>query len=116
MWSGFQVDADAAKKIMSIYDWNAKGELDMYYFMDIIYALGHNITKKSCVKFGQQEYEEKKYVKFDEVVGLMNQAIKEPDNSGNYHDYIELCKLYDKNENGTMMLAELNTVLNLMGK
>ena len=111
-----QVDADAAKKVMAIYDWNAKGELDMYYFMDIVYALGFNITKKACVQFGQQEYEEKKYVKFDEVVGLLNQALKVPDNAGNYHDYIELCKLYDKNENGTMMLAELMTVLNLMGK
>jgi len=26
-----------------------------------------------------------------------------------------LCKLYDKNENGTMMLAELETFLSLMG-
>merc|ERR1712024_50097 len=49
---------------------------------------------------------EKKYAKFDEVVSLVQQAVKEPENSGNYHDYIELCKLYDKNENGTMMLAD----------
>merc|ERR1719412_2600550 len=49
---------------------------------------------------------EKKYTKFDEVVKLVQEALKEPENSGNYHDYIELCKLYDKNENGPMMLAE----------
>jgi myosin light chain 6 len=109
------VDAEAAKKVMSVYDWDAKGVLDMYYFMDIVYALGHNITKKACVKFGQQEYEEKKYIKFDEVIPLLNNALKEPDNKGDYHDYIELCKLYDKNENGTMMLAELMTILNLLG-
>merc|ERR1711862_799420 len=58
---------------------------------------------------------EKKYAKFDEVVSLAQQAVKEPENSGNYHDYIELFKLYDKNENGTMMLAELETFLSLMG-
>merc|ERR1711963_180410 len=58
---------------------------------------------------------EKKYAKFDEVVSLVQQAVKEPENSGNYHDYIELGKLYDKNENGTMMLAELETFLSLMG-
>ena len=46
----------------------------------------------------------------------MQQAIKEPDNSGNYHDYVELCKLYDKNENGTMMLAELENFLTNLGK
>jgi myosin light chain 6 len=109
------IDSEAAKKVMAIYDWNAKGVLDMFYFMDIFYALGFNITKKACVAHGQQEYEEKKYILFDDVVGLMNLAIKEPDNSGNYHDYVELCKLYDKNENGTMMLAELQTVLSVMG-
>ena len=88
----------------------------MYYFMDIFYALGLNITKKVCVKFGQMDNYEKKYAKFDEVVKLVQEAVKEPENSGNYHDYIELCKLYDKNENGTMMLAELENFLTNLGK
>merc|ERR1739845_102549 len=77
------VDAAEIKKICGIYDWHGKGELDMYYF--------------------------------DEVVNLINQAVKEPDHTGNYHDYIELCKLYDKNENGTIMIAELETFLTLLG-
>merc|ERR1719411_2021604 len=34
---------------------------------------------------------EKKYAKFDEVVKLVQEAVKEPENSGNYHDYIEPC-------------------------
>ena len=88
----------------------------MYYFMDIFYALGMNLTKKTTVKYGQTDDIEKKYCKFDEVVSLVQQAVKEPEHTGNYHDYVELCKLYDKNENGTMMLAELETFLSLMGK
>jgi Ca2+-binding EF-hand superfamily protein len=28
---------------------------------------------------------------------------------------VELCKLYDKNENGTMMLAELENILSNLG-
>ena len=87
----------------------------MYYFMDIFYALGLNIIKKVCVKYGQTDDYEKKYCKFDEVVALMQKAIKEPENQGTYDDHFELCKLYDKNENGTMMLAELETFLTLMG-
>merc|ERR1711934_1278587 len=70
-----------------------------------------NLTKKTCVKFGQTDDVEKKFMKFDEVVKLVQAAVKEPENTGNYHDYVELCKLYDKNENGTMMLAELETFL-----
>merc|ERR1712048_1294928 len=74
---------------------------------DIFYAIGMNITKKACVKHGQTDDTGKKFAKFDEVIAKMKLAAAEPDNSGNYHDYVELCKLYDKNENGTMMLAEL---------
>jgi myosin light chain 6 len=48
-------------------------------------------------------------------VALIQQAVKEPEHTGNYHDYVELCKLYDKNENGTMMLAELENFLTNLG-
>ena len=109
-------DHEEVKRICDVYDWHGKGQLDMYYFMDIFYAIGMNITKKVCVKFGQTDDVEKKYCKFDEVIALMEQAVKEPECEGNYHDFVELCKLYDKNENGTMMLAELDTFLNLLGE
>jgi len=109
------VDAEEVLRICGIYDWDGKGEIDMFYFMDIFYAMGMNLTKKTCVKFGQTDDVEKKFMKFDEVVKLVQAAVKEPEHTGNYHDYVELCKLYDKNENGTMMLAELETFLTLMG-
>jgi len=109
------IDAEAAKKICAVYDWDGKGMLDMFYFMDIFYALGMNLTKKTTVKYGQTDDVEKKFMKFDEVIALMEQAVKEPEHTGNYHDYVELCRLYDKNENGTMMMAELDTFLNLLG-
>lgn len=102
---------DEIKKICDIYDWDGKGKLDMFYFGDVVYALGLNITKKICVGLGWQEEQEKKYATFDEVAKLVGEAKKSPENCGTYHDYVELCKLYDKNENGTMMLAELENVL-----
>merc|ERR1719326_2358388 len=74
-----------------------------------------NLTKKVCVKYGQTDDVEKKFCKFDEVVELAKKVVAEPEHTGNYHDFVELCKLYDKNENGTMMLAELETFLSLMG-
>jgi len=107
--------ADDIRKICEIYDWDMKGELDMYYFMDIFYALGINIVKKVCIKYGQTDDTGKKFCKFDEVISLAQQALKEPENTGNYHDFVELCKLYDKNENGTMMLAELENILCNLG-
>merc|ERR1712137_234762 len=113
--SNMSINAEEVKKICEIYDWDGKGEIDMYYFMDIFYALGMNIIKKVCVKYGQTDDTGKKFAKFDEVVKKVNEAVKEPEHSGNYHDYVELCKLYDKNENGTMMLAELENFLTNLG-
>merc|ERR1711881_27175 len=109
------LDADEVKRICDIYDWHGKGVLDMYYFMDIFYAMGMNLTKKVCVKYGQTDDVEKKFLPFDEVVALAKKVVAEPEHTGNYHDFVELCKLYGKNENGTMMLAELETFLSLMG-
>merc|ERR1711936_632682 len=80
------VDAAEVKRICDIYDWDGKGELDMYYFGDIMYAMGLNIMKSVCVKHGQTNDTGKKFCKFD-----------------------------DKNENGTIMIAELETFLNLLG-
>merc|ERR1712060_747224 len=40
---------------------------------------------------------------------------KTPDSQGTYADYVELLKLYDKNQNGTMMLAELDNILCNLG-
>lgn len=104
-------DADAIKKICDIYDWDGKGELDLFFLGDVVYALGINVTKKICVSLGQTDERDKKFAKYDEIVKLVQEAVKTPDAVGTYHDYIELCKLYDKNENGTMMLAELENVL-----
>jgi len=38
-------DADAIKKICDIYDWDGKGQFDMFYLMDVVYAAGYNVTK-----------------------------------------------------------------------
>merc|ERR1712141_748308 len=104
------VDADAVKKICDIYDWDGKGELDLFYLGDIMYAMGYNTTKKVCVGLGQTDEEGKKFAKFDDVVSKVEEALKTPDSQGTYADYVELLKLYDKNQNGTMMLAELDNI------
>merc|ERR1712128_200284 len=109
------VDEAAVLKVCDIYDWDGKGELDMFFLGDVMYALGMNTTKKVCVDLGQTDEEGKKFAKFDDIVEKVNAAKSTPDSSGGYHDYIELLKLYDKNNNGTMMLAELENILANLG-
>ena len=108
-------DADAIIKVCDIYDWDGKGEIDLFFLGDVIYALGMNTTKKVCVSLGQTDEEGKKFAKFDEVVEKVNAAKAAPDSSGTYADYISLLKLYDKQTNGTMMLAELENILANLG-
>ena len=99
-----------------------------------MYAMGYNTTKKVkhyffcmqgrvifkcyfqvCVGLGQTDEEGKKFAKFDDVVSKVEEALKTPDSQGTYADYVELLKLYDKNQNGTMMLAELDNILCNLG-
>jgi len=109
------VDAEAVKKICDIYDWDGKGELDLFFLGDVMYALGMNTTKKVCVGLGQTDEEGKKFAKFDDIVAKVTEAKNTPNSSGTYHDYIELLRLYDKNSNGTMMVAELENLLANLG-
>merc|ERR1712203_392504 len=73
------LDVEEVKRICDIYDWHGKGVLDMYYFMDIFYAMGMNLTKKVCVKYGQTDDVEKKFLPFDEVVELAKKVVAEPE-------------------------------------
>merc|ERR1711890_211058 len=66
-------------------------------------------------RFGQTDEEGKKFAKFDDVVSKVEEALKTPDSQGTYADYVELLKLCDKNQNGTMMLAELDNILCNLG-
>merc|ERR1712227_155888 len=54
------VDEAKVKYVCDIYDWDGKGEIDLFFLGDICYALGLNITKKACVGQGQTDEEGKK--------------------------------------------------------
>merc|ERR1712211_119122 len=97
-YSDKMVDADAVKKICDIYDWDGKGEMDLFFLGDVMYALGMNTTKKVCVGLGMTDEEGKKFAKFDDVVAKVQEAKNTPNSSGNYHDFVELLKLYDKKQ------------------
>ena len=59
---------DAVIKICHIYDWDANGEVDLFYLGDVMYALGMNITKEVCVGLGQTSEEGEKFAKYGEIV------------------------------------------------
>merc|ERR1712055_144837 len=46
----------------------------------------------------------------------MYQTIKKEKGKGGYEDFVECMKLYDKQEDGTMMFAELEYILTALGE
>lgn len=63
---------------------------------------------------GTQKRGEKR-VKLEEFLPIYAQVKKEKD-MGCYEDFLECLKLYDKEENGTMLLAELQHSLLALGE
>merc|ERR1712158_200870 len=53
------VDEATILKVCDIYDWDGKGELDLFFLGDVVYACGLNTTKKVCVSLGQTDEEGK---------------------------------------------------------
>lgn len=62
------------------------------------------VTKESVILF-----------QIEEFLPIYSQAKKDKD-QGQYEDFLECLKLYDKNENGLMLGAELTHTLLALGK
>lgn len=56
-----------------------------------------------------------KVFKLEEFLPILAQCKKEKKDQGCYEDFMELMKLYDKNENGKMQLGELSHSLSALG-
>uniref|UniRef100_A0A6P4EV68 Myosin light chain alkali-like n=2 Tax=Sophophora TaxID=32341 RepID=A0A6P4EV68_DRORH len=77
---------------------------------DALRALNLNPTLALIEKMGGTKKRNEKKIKMDEFLPIYSQVKKEKE-QGCYEDFIECLKLYDKEENGTMMLAELQHAL-----
>merc|ERR1712172_436825 len=83
-------DVERAKFAFDIYDFEGKSRMDMFYLGDCLRGLNLNPTLKMIDKLGG--------------------AKKKGEN------FIKRLKLYDKMENGTMMLGELEHILLSLGE
>ncbi|XP_005183160.2 myosin light chain alkali isoform X1 [Musca domestica] len=89
--------------------------IDAYDLGDALRALNLNPTLALIEKMGGTKQRKLKMIKFDEFLPIYSQVKKEKE-QGCYEDFIECLKLYDKQENGTMLLAELQHALLSLGE
>jgi len=108
-------DVERAKFAFSIYDFEGKDVVDAFYLGDVLRALGCTPTLKLVEKMGGTKKKNEKQLKVDEFLPIFSQVKKDKD-VGNIDDYMECLKLYDKQGDGKMHLAELNHVLQSLGE
>ena len=82
---------------------------------DALRALNLNPTLALIEKMGGTKKRNEKKMTIAEFLPVYSQVKKEKE-QGCYEDFIECLKLYDKEENGTMLLAELQHALLQLGE
>lgn len=78
-------------------------------------SINCNPTLVLIEKMGGTKKRGEKLLSLEEFLPIYGQVKKEKE-QGCYEDFLECLKLYDKNENGHMLLAELNHALLALGK
>merc|ERR1712210_169098 len=108
-------DVERAKFAFDIYDFEGKSRMDMFYLGDCLRGLNLNPTLKMIDKLGGAKKKGEKFIKLEEFYPIYSD-VKKSKATGNFEDFIECLKLYDKMENGTMMLGELEHILLSLGE
>lgn len=108
-------DIERANFAFSIYDFEGCGTVDAIYLGDILRGLNLNPTQAIVEKMGGTKKKNEKKLKVEEFLPIFAQVKKDKD-TGCYEDFLECLKLYDKAEDGKMLLAELTHTLLSLGE
>jgi len=110
-----RADIEKADFAFSIYDADGSNKIDAHDIGNVLRALNLNPTLALIEKMGGTKKRGEKTLTLEEFLPIFGQVKKEKE-QGCYEDFIECLKLYDKNETGFMLLAELNHALLALGE
>jgi len=111
------VKAEEAKETFSLYDDVGDGKIDCLQIGTVARALGLKPTNAMVHKAAGQEFKRagEKRIAFEEFYPMYEQLSKEKE-VGTFADFFEGLKVFDKDENGKVMAAELRHVLLALGE
>jgi len=108
-------EVEECRAAFEVYDTTGGGKIDAIWLGALLRALDVTVTQDSVKKAGGTEKEGEKMIVFEDFLPIYSDARKSKD-MGQIEDLLEGLKVYDKNENGTMMAAELAHVLMSLGE
>ncbi|KFM67822.1 Myosin light chain alkali, partial [Stegodyphus mimosarum] len=108
-------EVEECRAAFEVYDTTGGGKIDAIYLGSLLRALDLSVTEEAVAKAGGTKKEGEKMIDFEEFLPIFSDAKKSKD-MGQIEDLLEGLKVYDKNENGTMMAAELAHVLLSLGE
>merc|ERR1711997_626774 len=102
-------EIEAIDFAFDVYDFKGDGKVDAFYAGNLIPTL-----KTIAEIGGTTEKGQKMLTKAD--VFPMYKAAKDSKDQGGFHDFVEILKLYDKNNDDTMLGHELFKMLTNLGE
>merc|ERR1719507_1096345 len=99
-------EVEAIDFAFDVYDFKGDGNVDAFYL---------NPTLKTIAEIGGETEKGKKQLKKAEVYPIYK-AAKDSKDQGGFHDFVEILKLYDKNNDDTMLGNELYRLLTNLGE
>merc|ERR1739844_568605 len=108
-------EIDAINFAFDVYDFKVDGKVDAFFTGDLIRACNLNPTLKTIAEIGGTTEKGQKMLTKDEVFPIYK-AAKDSKDQGGFHDFVEILKLYDKNDDNTMLSHELYRLLTNLGE
>jgi Ca2+-binding EF-hand superfamily protein len=108
---------DELKEIFNLYDEELDGKIDRMQIGDVVRAAGLKPTNAMVTKASGQEFKRKgeKRLTFEEWLPIYEQLTKEKE-QGSFPDFMEGLKVFDKEESGKILAAELRHILLALGE
>merc|ERR1712018_745167 len=94
-------DVEKIKFAFEVYDLKGDGKVDGFYIGDLVRACNLNPTMKT--------------IALEDMYPLFKKA-KDSKDTGGIHDFVEILKLYDKNEDKTILSKDLFRLLTNLGE
>jgi len=105
------------KEVFNLYDDDCEGKIDAIYIGSVARACGLKPTNEMVAKAAGADYKKKgeKKLTFEEWLPIFEQ-LKGMKEAGTFADYMEGLKVFDKDETGKILGAEVKHVLMALGE